>query len=237
VKRFAEGDRVFVRDWLGREHAATVAADFAGAGLVSVVLIGKSKPVQRAADRIRLQPELRVVEGGAYRTPARCAAPAVESTAAESLQAASPERPRPWAPPPVAAPPPIPQPRPGTVVSRAAVAPVELRAVPKPALPDRDPRFLAFVREHACCGCDSSGDVDAHHWARRGQKGLATKPSDFSTVPLCRRCHDMWHTTGELPRMNGPQSKFWFLAKQVDLLIAWVHELSAPRRSRKERRA
>jgi hypothetical protein len=212
VKRFSEGERVLVRSGLlGREKSATVAADFHGIGGEKVLVLfeGKTKPRSVAPASVRS-------------ATARPALRVVPSSTATSSPRTSPST---LVSPSSPLPPPPPDP------------PVQLRAVPKAPLPDRDPRYLAFVRSHACCSCGSQEDVEAHHWARRGQKGLATKPSDFRTVPLCRRCHDTFHATGELPRMNGPQAKFWFLAKQADLLIAWIGELAAPKRARKERRS
>lgn len=126
MKRFSAGDRVFVRTGLlGKEKCATVSVDFDGSGEVLVVVDGKTKARPFAPARVRLQPDLRVVENGAYRTPARPAIsppparPAIPPPAPAPLARAA-ARPRAWKPPPSPLPS-IPQPVPGTVRSSAAI--------------------------------------------------------------------------------------------------------------------
>lgn len=252
MKTFAPGDRVFVKSWIGRDKAGTVDADHGDA--VSVVVDGKKKaqPFERA--RVRVQPELRVLEGGPYRAPEK---PRVAMPPPADPMASV--RPRPWGPPPVVAPPMVEggaheavartgapptlesaglagrsEPAPHAAVIRPPPLPrAQLRAVPKPDKPDEDDAYKAFVRRHPCIGCNDPAD-DAHHWARRGQKGMGRKPSDYQTVPLCRRCHDRFHDTGQLPNrerdgslLNAMGSRIWILAKQVDLLVAWIRILNA----------
>lgn len=212
MKRFSVGDRVFVRTGLtGADRCATVSADFDGkAAAVLVVIDGKTKAKPFAPARVRLQPDMRV--------PLKVAAPAPRAAIA---------------PPPPDAP----------LVSRAdglyrgdMREATFLRAVPKHALPTRDARYLAFVREHRCCACGARENIEAHHWAWNG-KGIGTKPDDHRTVPLCQRCHDTFHATGKLRSWTHAGTRTFFLMKQLELLIEWIGVISAPKRSRKERRA
>ena len=52
--------------------------------------------------------------------------------------------------------------------------------------------YLQFVSSHGCIVC--RGPSDAHH--ALGKRGVGIKPSDFGTVPLCRRHHDELHRVG-----------------------------------------
>lgn len=257
MKRFSSGNRVFLRPALvGSEKQGTIESDDGGAR-VFVLVDGSKKPKPFKRARVRLQPDVRTTLDGPFRSR-----PAIPPPPPNPIVDDEPRIPGPSsddASPPrksssvsgsaafvagavatgARAPLPIPQPKPGTVVSRverdrdANVA--QLRPVPKSAAPARDPRYLAFVRTFACISCGATESVEAHHWARRGMKGLASKPSDYNTVPLCQRCHDHFHNTGELPRMNAATSRVWFLTKQFELAVAWIGEIAAPRRSRRAR--
>lgn len=58
----------------------------------------------------------------------------------------------------------------------------------------RNDDYLRFVGTHACWDCGAAAPSDPHH-TETGGTGL--KGSDYSAVPLCRRCHDAtghkWH--------------------------------------------
>lgn len=57
--------------------------------------------------------------------------------------------------------------------------------------PPRDPAYLAFVRRHPCVVPGCRRKAEAHHY---GSGGVATKCSDYETVPLCHWHHvDLWH--------------------------------------------
>ena len=69
------------------------------------------------------------------------------------------------------------------------------------------PAFLDFVRGHPCCACGKAPRSQAAH-IRMGNldigkrpTGIAEKPSDRWTVPLCDRCHlndnEAQHVVGE----------------------------------------
>ena len=58
----------------------------------------------------------------------------------------------------------------------------------------RDEAYLAYIRQHSCLVCEEVC-VDAHH-VESG--GMATKGSDYSTVPLCRTHHSEYHYWGKM---------------------------------------
>lgn len=99
------------------------------------------------------------------------------------------------------------RPRPGT-------RPVRQR---EPRL--ESPRYLAYVRRHACCNCGASGPSEAHHWSHHGGS-TGAKCDDFRTVPLCAVCHRHWHDRGTLPGMDRVASEDVFVRMQRWLLDA-----------------
>lgn len=228
MTRFREGDRVFVRSgFLGREKCGTIDRDFEArlGETVGVRVDGKTKPVEFLPARVRLQPEMRV---GSFRQ-ASAPSPRPPTPASSDLgvpPAASRSLLR------------------GDDLSTGAAAvggpAALLRPVPKPEPIARSSRYLSFVRAHACCTCGSRDDVEAHHWAPRGKKGIGQKPTDYRTVPLCHSCHDRFHTTGCLS--HGPKemtalgTRLFFMARQVDLLAEWAtqleHSIAIPKRRR-----
>lgn len=56
--------------------------------------------------------------------------------------------------------------------------------------------YAAFIRLKPCLVCGSE-KVDAHHMVLIG-RGKSNAPSykHFSTVPLCREHHTLWHSPG-----------------------------------------
>jgi len=78
----------------------------------------------------------------------------------------------------------------------------------------RDPEYLAWLRTRSCVACGWDGGCDPSH---HGRHGIGLKPSDHSAVPLCRRCHNHWHSTGKVfgqDHLDRDQTRAW-LAKQV----------------------
>jgi len=72
---------------------------------------------------------------------------------------------------------------------------------------ERDNGHLAYIRRLPCAACGRPGPSDAAHVrtadparAKR-QTGMAEKPSDRWTVPLCRPCHERQH--------SGSEAAFW----------------------------
>ncbi len=79
--------------------------------------------------------------------------------------------------------------------------------------PERDPRYLAFIRRQACILCDDAMEkrtfIDGIPYrqethteaAHVGERGLRQKCSDRETIPLCVRHHrtgkDSHHVLGK----------------------------------------
>jgi hypothetical protein len=63
--------------------------------------------------------------------------------------------------------------------------------------PQRNPRYLAWVRMQPCCVCGSRKAIEASH---TGPHGLGQKSPDFSAIPLCAKHHrtgaDSYHRLG-----------------------------------------
>ncbi len=53
--------------------------------------------------------------------------------------------------------------------------------------PERDPLYRRFVKRFACVACGKTWGVDPCH---TGPHGTSQKSSDYSCIPLCRKCHD-----------------------------------------------
>lgn len=70
-----------------------------------------------------------------------------------------------------------------------------LRPAPKPRRPERDPAYLARVRELACVCCGRYPS-EAHHpiSGRHSQ----SKVSDYDAISLCSRCHRLRHSHPEM---------------------------------------
>ncbi len=52
--------------------------------------------------------------------------------------------------------------------------------------------YTQWVKAQPCEGCGNPAD-DPHHITGHALGGMATKPHDLFTIPLCRRCHDELH--------------------------------------------
>lgn len=61
--------------------------------------------------------------------------------------------------------------------------------------PYRSEKYKAFIRTKRCLVCSHNDKIQAHHESF-GQSGMASKPSDLWTVPLCWVCHRMRHDKG-----------------------------------------
>lgn len=53
--------------------------------------------------------------------------------------------------------------------------------------PERNPAYLRFVKRFPCASCGKTWGIDPCH---TGPHGLNQKSSDYSAIPLCRKCHD-----------------------------------------------
>lgn len=54
-------------------------------------------------------------------------------------------------------------------------------------------RYLDFVRDQSCIGCGRS-PCEPHHLVPRGWR--EGKRNDFTSVPVCRKCHDYFERHG-----------------------------------------
>lgn len=83
----------------------------------------------------------------------------------------------------------------------------------------RDPRIrneahLNFIRSLPCCICGNNIETEAAHirmadrTIAKDMTGIATKPHDYFTVPLCGRHHREQHDTGD--------ERHWWASKGLD---------------------
>jgi hypothetical protein len=114
---------------------------------------------------------------------------------------------------------------PPEVVERATTERPELAAQPKTRR-HQNPAYLGFVRAKPCCACGAPPQSDPHHWSIRGRKGIALKPDDERTVPLCRGCHDHFHAHTTLPELTPAKTAVFFLSVQTDLMAEWIRLLT-----------
>lgn len=118
------------------------------------------------------------------------------------------------------------------------------RRIPKPAKRATRWRSLAhcaWVRGFACCVCGSTTNIQVAHVRLGSGAGIAQKPDDWRTVPLCGGphsnieghlgCHDRQHIVGEATFWTNKQG----LYNKVDpeALIAELIKAS-PRRAQIE---
>jgi hypothetical protein len=72
--------------------------------------------------------------------------------------------------------------------------------------PQRNPRYLAWIRAQPCCVCGSKKAIEASH---TGPHGIGQKSPDTSAIPLCAKHHrtgaDSYHRLG--PRKFSEKHK------------------------------
>lgn len=56
----------------------------------------------------------------------------------------------------------------------------------RPGTPERDWRYLKFIRQFPCVGCGSTRYIEAMH---TGSRGLGQKAADRDALPGCPKCH------------------------------------------------
>lgn len=119
----------------------------------------------------------------------------------------------------------------GAQGSRAALALASAPSYERPEhapqpkdLPVRHERYLAFVRSKPCCFCFAPAPSDPHHF---GPRGMGTKTDDLRVVPLCRRCHDQWHSLAQVLPKSHAETVERFYSKQVDLLVEFFGKAPA----------
>jgi hypothetical protein len=68
------------------------------------------------------------------------------------------------------------------------------------ALPQRDSRYLEFIRELPCTVRSCHLDSEAHHakldWRPASEGGMSQKGSDYCAIALCHAHHMELHQTG-----------------------------------------
>jgi len=112
----------------------------------------------------------------------------------------------------------------GSIVSRNLMVETdEVKFMPNPKKPpERSQTYLDFIRGKSCCSCGAV-KTEPHHWAPKGRGGgMGSKCSDYRTVPLCRKCHDYWHSTGAVPTESIVGTRQLFANCQLDYLIEWI---------------
>ena len=62
--------------------------------------------------------------------------------------------------------------------------------------PQRNPRYLAWIRTQPCLVCGRSPS-DPHHLRFAQPRAIGLKVSDEFTVPLCRGHHRQLHQAGD----------------------------------------
>lgn len=55
------------------------------------------------------------------------------------------------------------------------------------------PDALEIVRGEPCCSCNAAPPSDPNHIKTRGAGG---KDAEWNLIPMCRRCHSLWHGMG-----------------------------------------
>jgi hypothetical protein len=62
----------------------------------------------------------------------------------------------------------------------------------------KEAHHLAFVRQLPCVACGKAAPSEAAHVRTGTDGGIAMKPGDRYTIPLCTACHAKQHQIGEL---------------------------------------
>jgi len=92
-----------------------------------------------------------------------------------------------------------------------------------------DTPYLEFVRNHPCCSCGTTRNVEAHHEGSKAQKGMGMKVPDSECVSLCDRCHthEGFHRWGTLPGLTREQTKNRFAVTKRALQAEWAERKEA----------
>lgn len=88
-------------------------------------------------------------------------------------------------------------------MTRPARIPRNVTVAKRQPDPKRSASHLSFIRGLPCCVCGKAPRSEAAHIRAGTDGGMATKPSDKFTVPLCTDCHRRQHATGELAFWSG----------------------------------
>jgi len=66
--------------------------------------------------------------------------------------------------------------------------------------PERDSKYLEFIRTLPCAICGGGPCQAAHQRLLSG--GMGSKPSDYHAIPCCPTCHMFEHSQGVLTLWN-----------------------------------
>jgi hypothetical protein len=55
--------------------------------------------------------------------------------------------------------------------------------------------YRKFVKTFPCCACGGLYNIE---FAHTGHRGLGQKASDLDGIPLCRKCHTLYHEIGRI---------------------------------------
>lgn len=101
--------------------------------------------------------------------------------------------------------------------ARKAALGREFNRIVKENTPERSEAYKAFVRSQPCIVSGARSGIEAHHWSPRGSKGMGSKVSDFSCVPLHHAEHRYWHDKGHLRGMTRAESEALMVETQERL--------------------
>ncbi len=110
-----------------------------------------------------------------------------------------------------------PAPASAPLTRRGKTGPAELRAVPKPDAPVRNPAYLRWLRERGCALCGICVGVQASHHPSEMGGTLSRKCSDLRAIPLCAFHHAQHH--------SKPLDREWVEESISAHLRLWVRTL------------
>lgn len=64
----------------------------------------------------------------------------------------------------------------------------------------KNPKYLAWVKQQECCVCQAPGPSDPHHIIAIGDGRTSGTASDIHAMPACRKCHQAIHASVEWQR-------------------------------------
>lgn len=91
-------------------------------------------------------------------------------------------------------------------------------------LPERDERYLEYIRTRPCIVCGRMNRSEAHHVKIKELVALGKKTPDWTAVPLCHKCHmGVAHGTGFREAMA------WLPIKMLDFCrlnyVRWIQHM------------
>jgi len=91
--------------------------------------------------------------------------------------------------------------------------------------PIRNKNYTDWVKvTHRCLRCGSMAH-DAHHVRWSDDTGMGTKPDDYKVIPLCRPCHNLFHSNPQV--FAAKLGREEILSAMLDMTIEWFAEVQA----------